>query len=171
VESVPATPHINGKPTSFTYRMKGVPTANASGNPIWSEYWRVRHLALERNIIELSSVGAALQISTGSVGTPYPRVYRRVVTRENIVRMYGDVPSSLAYAVGVAGCEKGVVQNNISALARTDGKILFDSGVDSLTYFNNQQVSGARVLGWSEKNQRPRDELSTRIEDSTLMAL
>ena len=87
------------------------------------------------------------------------------------VRTYQDVPSQGAHSGAVGGCEKGVVQNNIFALDRTDGQTVWDYGVDSLAYFNNQKPSGERLLGWDYDGQRPRDELSTRIEDSTLMAL
>src|SRR5205814_4243958 len=61
VESVPPMPaDANGRPTSFTYKMSAVPAADATpGSATYAEFWRIRRLVVENNVIELAPTPSA----------------------------------------------------------------------------------------------------------------
>ena len=169
IESVPASPNIDGKPTTFTYRMAGVPTTNAAGVPDSSEFWRVRQLAIERNIIEIASVPCgAIQVG----GAENPRVYRRLAVEENVVRPFDGLANPNAYAINAVSVQQAVIANNIvSGLTRTDGRIIWDQSSDRIGCIGNQRTDGPALRSFDQTAGHPRDDLRSKIEDSLLMAL
>src|SRR5439155_8976323 len=66
VLEVPPTPSdLNGRPTTFTYKMSGSPGGPAvPGTAAYAEYWRLRRLVIEANIVELTSSSPPLSPST-----------------------------------------------------------------------------------------------------------
>jgi hypothetical protein len=168
VESVPSSPSIGGRPTSFTYRMAQVPASNAAGAPHWFERFQVRQLALERNVVELGATRTPAFPIGG--GEPELRIHRRVAVRENVIRHADGVPNPESYAVSLNRLNYGVVQNNIISLARNDGKLLYELIADRVGYLNNQRPSGEAIRGWKEGVGRP-EELFDRISYALVASL
>lgn len=184
VIEVPSSPTNNGLPTTLKYRMSQTPSApvanNGTGNPPrYREFSRVRHLEIERNLIELT---AGLRADYGSYGVALsgkiedaqhnalPNIYRRVVCRENMTRALKNADP---YAVGVlvASAEMAISQFNIADLVGSDTRVVVDYRVDKISCLNNQRSSGIRVQGWDELHLKKRDELFTRIEDALMLGI
>jgi len=179
VLDVPSSPHIGGQPTSFTYRIKGtVPAANAAGAPTWREYWRTRHIAIERNVVEITkgigrSYIAGLNVNLGSPNPAVaPRVYRRYAAKENLIRQIsGAQDTTQLSAIATTNCEKAVLQNNIIDVASVEREVVAFNTSDKISFFNNQRVSGAPLTAYDNVAQRDASELRHRIDEAALVAL
>jgi hypothetical protein len=183
VVDVPASPVMNGLPQTLTYAMHGVPTGpptNPLDEPPLScrEFWTGRHIAVERNVIELTrglrpDARSSGVILTGSedTGEPLPHIYRRVAVGENVIRQFNLLPDPLTLGVFVGRCGKAIVQNNVLNLGSIKENLVCDYRSDGVSYFKNQRASGAPLAGRDLSTPRWRDELHSRIEEALVVGL
>ena len=112
-------------PTTFRYQMgsdPGQPLGQQNADPgtdQYAEYWRVRRLVVENNVIELTpSLPLGFAPSTGIFLDDYKQLtslylYLQTVIRGNVIRALNDVPDSLSIGINLIKCEIAITEQNV----------------------------------------------------------
>lgn len=171
----PAPTDANGKPTTFTYQLGTDPGSNADSNTgQYAEYWRVRRLVVENNVVELTPTLSGTGGRYGIILADYPNrssvnIYLQSVLRGNVIREVNDAPDTSSFGIGLAKCESAVTEQNVIDPAVGTAIVQNVSGV--LEYFDNETPAGSLLQGYDQQRSRKVDELTTKVEDSLLVSM
>jgi hypothetical protein len=162
----------------FTYIMKGIPNADASGSLQYAELWQVGRLVFESNVIELVRSDAFTRpdvepagMLIGGDGHVQPYVYRYLSIRKNTIRTTGFPPAATYGGLGMVidSCEKGNVEDNTIDLPGSTRIEFSNSG--SIRFFHNATPSGRLIQAKNRNTLSLADDLVTKIEDAVTLAL
>jgi hypothetical protein len=164
---------------TFSYEMKSDPGADPDPSPPaplpqFAGLWQVGYLGIENNVLEIAVSPNAASPSQAIAlfevfGREDPYVFRRGLVRDNVVRQLDDALDSQTLGVNVSSFENLLVEGNIISLAHPAPLQHLDS--PNVEYFANQSAGGKAVFGFNRDTNRYADELTTSIQDTTLIAL
>jgi hypothetical protein len=162
-------------PTTFRYQMSASPGGNADANTgQYAEYWRVRRLVVENNVIELTPTLPGTSASFGILLADYPQrsslnLYLQSVIRSNVIHEVNDAADANSVGIYLWKCENGVTEQNMIDPAVGTAILQYSSG--TLEYFGNSTPSGVLLQGYDQQQSRKVDELTTKVEDSLLVSM
>src|SRR5947207_1277577 len=87
----------------------------------------------------------------------------------NVIRALNDVPDSLSIGINLIKCEIAITEQNV--IDPAVGTPIVQSLSGSLEYFDNETPAGSLLQGYDQQQSRETDELTTRVEDSLLVAM
>ena len=183
IESVPT-------PTSFTYRMIGMPSADADATPgaKVNALHQVGQCVIENNLVELlpptindfeATVGIGFYAYPKLEFRPFP-IFRRVVLRNNVIRLVEGrteiTPKALAAVL--FWVENALVEDNVIDLAASSPlRHSHTVASSSIQYINNRDAGGKLIQGVYDPDQGPgvplvpQSELTTTIEEAFILAM
>ena len=151
------------------------PGINAEANTgEYAEYWRVRRLVVENNVIELTpSLPLGFAPSTGIFLADYVQrsslyLYMQTVIRGNAILEVNDLADPLSIGISLVECESAVTEQNVIDTAV--GTLILQSQSGPLEYFDNATPAGLLVQGYDQQAVRNLDELTTKVQDSLCLA-
>ena len=150
------------------------PTTDASGTISYAEYWRIRNIVVENNLIELALSAPPLPPSYGvyladTQDQTSLDIYLQSVIRGNVIRELNDVPDPNSFGIGLVKSGSALIEQNVIDPAVGTPIEQNHSGV--LQYFDNATPAGVLLQGYDEQNSRKVDELATRVEESLLISI
>jgi len=161
---------------SMTWEYETALGGNAPPGYQFAGLWQTGQIVAEGNTVELTSTrhpDSGFGPSAGILmnGTDFRPQYtfRRVLARENSVRLMLGISSSQSTALGVTDAEKALVGGNV---AKVESALPFTHNrSESVTYFENKTPQGTLLQGADAFTLQATDELATRVEDALLFSL
>ncbi len=165
---------------SFTYEMAAEPSTDAATSPA-PEFQPVAQIAnwsIENNIIELAlsvlqgywfqPTAVVMDIPIPDLQAKIPYAFRQVLVRRNVIRQVNGEQDVYHYGVTAHNTEKLLVENNVISVG--GGSVQFKKSVAS-HFFNNMNPAGRLQRAYDQATMTNQSEISTMIEDATLLSL
>jgi hypothetical protein len=163
----------------FNCALKAVPTAEPDPGQsaiAFRVLYQVGHFVFENNVVELAptfSTSPAIGVGLGDAGTvmqPPPYIFRQVVIRNNVIRMFNDVTDPNAHGLVIQGCGNLLTEGNIIDAAHI-GYPMTHTRCEFVNFSNNRSPSGLVLTSLNLETGRYEAELADVIEEATLFAL
>ena len=161
--------------SSFTYQMSSSPGQPAdSETGVYAEYWRIRNLVVENNVIELALSAPPLPPSFGIFLADYNNltsldIFLQNVIRGNVIREADNVPDPSSFGIALVKCENAITEQNV--IDPAVGTAIVQNLSEALEYFDNESPAGSVLQAYDQQQSRKVDELTTRVEDSLMVAM
>lgn len=163
-------------PTAFRWAYGSSPGGNSPPGYRFSALWQVGQFVAENNVIEMTQArhpdttfGPSLASALTSNDFRPQYSFRRVLVRENLVRLVPGIPNPYALALNLRDGEQAIIEQNLLDLENAFPLQQLRS--QTVHYFNNQNLQGALVQGFDSGMFQTLDELATRVEDAMILSL
>ncbi len=112
----------------------------------------------------------AIGVALSDADLPPPYIFRQVVLRKNVIRMFNDVTDENAHGLLISGCENLVAEGNIIDAAHI-GHPMQHIRSKFVKFFGNRSPSGQVLTSLNFDTGRYESEVADQIEDALLIAL